>query len=309
MATSHMTTYELETLFIEKLTEKYNLTERSIKKAFSRFDTDGNGLLNLNELVAGFEMFLNGVSHKQVEALVFSYDMNGDGVISFEEFFQFLTNRQQGKQRTDTNPNKQKRVDRVGGHSSRLEGRTPPQRQRPPLDGRTRAQPQRQQQQKQQQKKKQQVASARHQDGYDDYECDPSEQSIPDDVSSMRDEYLDQQDQDQEQEQEQDSVSSSLYSYSQTDDTRSELSSVFDPALGTAVESRVKIFTESLKAYLYQEAMKMRRDEKIANSHQITFRHLSETVSRSLLERAFQREANRSGGRGDELMNLKSFCK
>jgi hypothetical protein len=103
MATSSMTTYELETLFIEKLTEKYNLTERSIKKAFSRFDSDGNGLLNLAELVTGFEAFLNGVSHKQVQALVFSYDVNGDGVISFEEFFQFLTNRQDKQQ----NPSKQ----------------------------------------------------------------------------------------------------------------------------------------------------------------------------------------------------------
>jgi Ca2+-binding EF-hand superfamily protein len=80
MATSNMTTYELETLFIEKLTEKYSLTERSIKKAFSRFDADGNGLLNLSELVAGFESFLNGVNHKQVQDLVFSYDVNGDGM-------------------------------------------------------------------------------------------------------------------------------------------------------------------------------------------------------------------------------------
>jgi Ca2+-binding EF-hand superfamily protein len=97
MATAGMSTAELETLFLQKLTEKYELTERSIKKAFSRFDADGNGLLNLNELVSGFESFLNGVSRKQVQELVFSYDVNGDGVISFEEFFRFLTNRQGGR--------------------------------------------------------------------------------------------------------------------------------------------------------------------------------------------------------------------
>jgi hypothetical protein len=120
---------------------------------------------------------------------------------------------------------------------------------------------------------------------------------MPDDgMSSIQDEYLEQE-------------SDSMYSYSQQDDTRSELSSVFDPTIGNAVESRVKIFTEALKAFLYQEAMKMRRDKKIANSHQITFSDLSETVSRNLLARAFQREANRSGGRDDELINLKSFCK
>ena len=301
-----MTTYELETLFIEKLTEKYDLTERSIKKAFSRFDADGNGLLNLNELVAGFEAFLNGVDHKQVQALVFSYDVNGDGVISFEEFFQFLTNRQGKQNKVSGGGGGRARGGGGGGEGGggrraarqERERRAPPPRQRQPSSShRSQHPPQRFQ------------AKAPPQNMYthdsNEYQYEPSEQSIPDDgMSSMRDEYSE-QDRDSEIEME----SASLYSYSQPDDTRSELSSVFDPTIGNAVESRVKIFTEALKSFLYQEAMKMRRDNKIANSHQITFHNLSDTVSRSLLERAFQREANRSGGRDDELMNLKSFCK
>lgn len=290
MATSSMTTYELETLFIEKLTEKYELTERSIKKAFSRFDADGNGLLNLNELVAGFEAFLNGVSHKQVQALVFSYDTNGDGVISFEEFFQFLTNRQ-GKQNNKTSGGNR------GGVRSAKQERV---RRPPPPQSQRQRQPSSRSQHQQPPQRFQSQPPARdtyQHDEYDEYEYEPSEQSMPDDgMNSMRDEYSEQE-------------SESLYSYSQADDSRSELSSVFDPTIGNAVESRVKIFTEALKSFLYHEAMKMRRDNKIANSHQITFHNLSDTVSRNLLERAFQREANRSGGRDDELMNLKSFCK
>ncbi len=45
--------YELETLFLEKLQEKYKLNIRDIKRAFSRFDLDHNGLLDLGELVKG----------------------------------------------------------------------------------------------------------------------------------------------------------------------------------------------------------------------------------------------------------------
>ena len=159
-----------------------------------------------------------------------------------------------------------------------------------------------------QQQQQQRIPAGRHQPkprrnhsvNEDNYN-EPSEQSVPDDISSMHEEYLDQGNDDIE--------NVSMYSDSPTDDMRSELSSVFDPTIGKAVESRVKIFTDSLKSFLYQEAMKLRREEKLANSHQITFSDLSETVSRSLLERAFQRESNRSGGRDDKLMTLKSFCK
>ena len=260
---SGMSTYQLECLFIEKLSEKYDMTERSIKKAFSRFDSDGNGLLNLNELVSGFEIFLNGVSRKEVEALVKTYDVNGDGMISFEEFYEFLT-------MSKSKPKKK--------NMGRSDGNGPPQ-QRERREGSRREQP-----------------SRKYQSNYDEYEYDPSEQSVPDDISDMPEEYSEIE-------------SESLYSNSQQDEAQSELSSIFDPTIGNAVESRVKVFTEALKNCLYQEAMRMRRDNKIANSHQVSFKNLSESVSRNLLERAFQRESNRAGGRDDNLINLKSFCK
>eukprot|EP01031_Cornospumella_fuschlensis_P048641 gene48641-59557_t len=84
MPTSSQALYELETLFILKLQEKYKLNLRDLKKAFSRFDLDQNGLIDLNEMVQGIQLFLNGVKKSQVEELVQRYDVNGDGKISYE---------------------------------------------------------------------------------------------------------------------------------------------------------------------------------------------------------------------------------
>eukprot|EP01033_Poteriospumella_lacustris_P021238 gene21238-15726_t len=47
--------FDLETLFLEKLQEKYKLNIRDIKRAFSRFDLDNNGLLDLNEMTKGIQ--------------------------------------------------------------------------------------------------------------------------------------------------------------------------------------------------------------------------------------------------------------
>ena len=88
-----LTPYELESLFIDKFTEKYQLTERDIKRAFAQYDRDGNGLLDLNEITGAIQLYLNGVSRPEVVAFVQYYDSNGDGNISFEEFFSFLTKR------------------------------------------------------------------------------------------------------------------------------------------------------------------------------------------------------------------------
>ena len=41
---------DIENLFVEKLSEKYKLTTRDLKKAFQKFDKDGDGHLSVNEL-------------------------------------------------------------------------------------------------------------------------------------------------------------------------------------------------------------------------------------------------------------------
>jgi len=84
---------KLEDLFLEKFLEKYKLTERDIKKAFSKFDKDGNGSLDVEELSACIQQFLNGVSSGDIAELVRCYDVNGDGRLSYEEFTQFLLSR------------------------------------------------------------------------------------------------------------------------------------------------------------------------------------------------------------------------
>lgn len=90
---SGKSSYELETLFIDKLTEKYKLTERDIKRAFAQYDIDGNGMLDLREITGAIQLYLNGISKAEIQQFVRHYDTNGDGYISFEEFFSFLTKR------------------------------------------------------------------------------------------------------------------------------------------------------------------------------------------------------------------------
>jgi hypothetical protein len=76
---------DLESVFIEKISEKYKLNERDLKKAFIKFDYDGNGLLDLNELGAAVRHYVNGVHQDQVQELMNAYDQNEDGMISYEE--------------------------------------------------------------------------------------------------------------------------------------------------------------------------------------------------------------------------------
>ena len=45
-----ITLREIEDLFVKKFQEKYKLTENDIKRAFSRFDTNGSGSLDVDEL-------------------------------------------------------------------------------------------------------------------------------------------------------------------------------------------------------------------------------------------------------------------
>lgn len=83
----------LEDLFVEKLTEKYRLTERDLKKAFVKYDIDKSGYLSTEELTNAIHLYLNGVDRSQVAELVRRYDVDQDGTISIEEFCEFLVSR------------------------------------------------------------------------------------------------------------------------------------------------------------------------------------------------------------------------
>lgn len=84
---------QLEDLFVEKLSEKYKLTERDLKRAFAKYDKDNSGTLNVAELTNAIGLYLNGVDRTLVAQLVQRYDIDGDGVISVPEFCQFLQSR------------------------------------------------------------------------------------------------------------------------------------------------------------------------------------------------------------------------
>lgn len=95
--------FDLESVFIEKLSEKYKLNERDLKKAFLKFDYDGNGLLDLDELGNAVRHFVQGVNASQVEELMQAYDQNGDGKISYEELLYNLSTRAATKSLREAN--------------------------------------------------------------------------------------------------------------------------------------------------------------------------------------------------------------
>ena len=101
-----MNAASLETLFIEKFLEKYKLNERDLKRAFSKFDKDNNGLLDLDELKVGISMFLNGVKDDDVRNLIAKYDLNKDGKISYDELLHLLTTRKATKKSSKSSPPK-----------------------------------------------------------------------------------------------------------------------------------------------------------------------------------------------------------
>lgn len=84
---------ELENLFITKLSEKHQLTRRELKKVFHKYDIDGSGYLTTAELCLAIGSFLNGVEAQLIQELVRQYDVDQDGVISLDEFCNFILSR------------------------------------------------------------------------------------------------------------------------------------------------------------------------------------------------------------------------
>lgn len=68
-----------------------NSTEELVlHNIFREFDTNGNGVLSVDELTAMLAKLEISVERKYVSALLGKFDKNGNGVIEFDEFTNFL---------------------------------------------------------------------------------------------------------------------------------------------------------------------------------------------------------------------------
>jgi Ca2+-binding EF-hand superfamily protein len=61
------------------------------KAIFTKFDKDGNGYLEGNELKAAFSAYSPNVTQRQLDSIVTFADENGDGKLSCEEFCNFVS--------------------------------------------------------------------------------------------------------------------------------------------------------------------------------------------------------------------------
>ncbi|XP_037367380.1 calmodulin-like protein 5 [Talpa occidentalis] len=63
------------------------------KEAFTRFDTDGDGKINVQELGAVMQALGKNVSEEELKEIIARVDTDGDGAISFQEFLAEMAKR------------------------------------------------------------------------------------------------------------------------------------------------------------------------------------------------------------------------
>lgn len=62
-----------------------------VKAVFELFDRDGNGVVDLMELICGVSLLCAGTEDDKIHAVFSILDENGDGFISMDEMYKFLT--------------------------------------------------------------------------------------------------------------------------------------------------------------------------------------------------------------------------
>lgn len=73
--------------------------EEGVSKVFDMLDTDKDGLISGEDLKRGISMFGSSVSETDIDEMLASADVDGDGMINYEEFlkvmvsFNFIINK------------------------------------------------------------------------------------------------------------------------------------------------------------------------------------------------------------------------
>jgi len=84
-----------------------------LKKKFAELDKDGSNSLDINELAALLKKGNPGMKHDEIEQLYSACDKNGDGVIDFDEFLDYIYSQERSAHSNDR---------AAGGRHARLAG-------------------------------------------------------------------------------------------------------------------------------------------------------------------------------------------
>ena len=71
---------------IEKVAVAFYLQNFNMKKAFSLFDSDGDGIISQREFRNGWLALNVGLSHDEIDDLMKIIDQDASGQVSFDEF-------------------------------------------------------------------------------------------------------------------------------------------------------------------------------------------------------------------------------
>ncbi|KAK4519486.1 uncharacterized protein ATC70_009722 [Mucor velutinosus] len=78
--------------FLAVMTKQHDTNaEEGILKVFDMLDTDNDGQLTGEDLKRGVSLFGNSVTEADVEEMMASADVDGDGLINYEEFLKVMT--------------------------------------------------------------------------------------------------------------------------------------------------------------------------------------------------------------------------
>lgn len=303
---------DLEQLFIEKLQLKYKLTERDLKKAFSRFDKDGNGQLDTREIGIAVSLMLNGVSDEKIRGLVRRFDINGDGKVSYEEFLNYLLKRRDARA-TDVTAASSTRPARKVEDSQPQSANTERSSSRRPFDiptnhRRVGAISSGKEEQKKhcnattdftrRQERSEPTIQSRVDDRSIDYDNNQASAANMDYDDEDEGEELDEfryptSQIDQEPMRSHMNQSRGYPSYTQRPSSaasvaQSDAGSNFEPADATQLEYRCKIFLENLRSHLNRKVMSLRDQGRLPHHLTMSSRELLEKTGCLLLNRAFQ---------------------